>query len=567
MDKQVEQNIQVLLDNMNIYYQQELNNYNKRIDHILEEIDSIESISRKEDLYTISIVVSETRLLITNVLNDSMIVALKKVQHSLDIIQCLDNMGKLIYTLNSLKRNIVNYKKKLEDFFCGRIIIANDNLKIDDFASKIFNTIQKCKCGIDVTDPIQKNYIEHLNGVNDISSIENEYKTFLSGFRHFVKSKHIFKDGLPLIDNPVTRLLQLVHFSRTKVISNKCICESDYIFLKAYFGSINDLENIDTISKLHSITFTPTMYPTLLIALNDNPSIQHIFEYEIFAISNYFSDFDINDLLFNSTSSLKTPSKTNFIDFSSEIASLPSKLISIDKIYTEINRRYSFYDIFIDVKPYNIYENSPAKIMFDMSNLYFHKNIKSATHINIMTNKDDTLSYKRFETLFQKTVDFINNRQNINNAKFTRHIEKFLSFLLIFDSIYKHTELCEDSLLILIDKNDLSFTTGINQSYKNKNYKTIVERSLVVRLDTSKKIDKINKLVDSSKYNEAAALSKELVFDEIEATYYKEPTIIKFDELPPVSHKIAELLNSVNNDEYKETINLLIASNENYWSI
>ena len=567
MDNQIEQNMQMLLANMSTYYQEEINLYNNRIDYIINEIDSIKYINKKEEIYLVSLIISETRLLIINAFDDNMIISLKKVQRSLDSISSLESIDKLTYTLNSLKRNILNYKHNLEEFFYNRILLTNEELKIDAFVSRVFNTIKKCKYDINFTEIIIKNYIKHLNGNDDILSIENTYKKFLSSFRHFVKSKNLFKKSIPLKDNPITQLLQLVHFSRNKVLSHQCICKSDYIFLKAYFESINDLDSVNIINELHSILFIPTKYQTLQIALDDNSTIKQLFEYETFAISHYFYDFDINYLLFNGKSETENKTKNNFADFFDELASLPNKLISTDKIYSEINRKYSFYDMFIGTTPYDTYNNSPAKILFDISNLYFHNNIKTATHINVIISKDGISYYKKFETLFQKTIDFINTKNHINNTKFSRHIQEFSSFLLLFDSIYKQASLCEDDLLISVKKNNLSFIKIINQSYKSKNYKKIIEESIVSRSDTSKKLGEIDNLIDSSKYNQAAIITKELVFDEIENIYYKIPIIVKFDELPPVSHKIAELLNNTENGADKETIDLLIESNENYWSI
>lgn len=573
MEQQVKDNLELLFANLNVYYNEELRNLSEKIKYLNKELSNITNISKREDVYNISLIVEELIFLTSNLFNSKLLIKSKKINKLISELLSLNDYRMFFPIIKQISLDLIEYNNEITIFFNEKLSRLKNGIDIENFMLSLKNCEEIAyDWNNAINFSLKQAYINHLDGKITLESLIDLYKSYFLDLKKFVKNNITINDQLPLNKNPIISLLQLAYFIRTQGIFPKYFCDSDLIFLDAY-TQVSGNQEYSKLIELHTkASFYQEKYENLDTILQNDEKFKKTLEYGIFSVSQYFLDFDINKLLSPEVKEIKASNRINFSDITKDLLEMPALVISVEDIYSKISKNQNFYTTFIgeeynDIKSYN-----PSTILFNLANIYFQKNIKIATYINtIISGQNDKIYsiFLKFEDSFNNIASFVKKKEAIDSTQFKKYLEDAIGFLNKLDAFYEQSQDFENKIFDQVREGNLAALDKIRNSYKLKNYKTIVSSTATNKTNIDKELEKIEELIKAAKYEKANVKAKELTIIKIEESYYSIPKLISIYDLPPISHEIANYLvqNYKENNIDISSVSHVIELNEEYWRI
>ncbi|AIT09609.1 hypothetical protein LO80_06290 [Candidatus Francisella endociliophora] len=560
MQQSARDNLQTLFESLKTYYLEEQKAYTNRAVSLTEHLSSIDTLASRSDFYNLSLVLEEVNLLSSNLFSKELIALNNKIKSLVDAVYIETEVKRIFDKLELIKVFFEKYLISLQSFFVKRVEIVEKINNIEEFVSHLKSKADKQEQN-SAKAPIVDLYLGLLKGNNIGEILTNNYKRFFSKLRSFVKQSNSIKSQLPLKDNPIIEVLQLAYFIKNNHTNFNYTCYSDSIFLNAYQSVFHDDEIESPNDSIISFK-----YKNLQEALDDNNQLKQIFEYGFFAVSQYFNDFNLERILLPQQRQ-KNKFENSFKSLVAHIERLPNTLKSLDELYFELNKKEDFYSLFIS-ESVSVMEISPANILSEIANIYFHKNLNIASFINfaIYENKEDILSnFKYVERLFMDIATEISKQEQTDLRVLKSYIMQISTVLKKLDEQYEEFKEKEQNIVLAITKDDFTTLNKIYRKYQNKNYKEIISNYTKTKKNNIQKmIAKVNKYIKSGNYEKANIKAKEVTYNALENSYYNIPKLICIDELPPVSHSV---INVLQNRSLEPIAKTTLKLNEEYWRV
>jgi hypothetical protein len=566
MSKEAKEQLNTLFKNLDVYYVDELENLLLRINLIRKEIEKMGNIIERCDVYNITILIEEIKIVSTCFFNKSLIKLCKKIHEPLNAAQSVFDLNELNQLIKLIDNMLLEFQIEIEDFFKKKISLLKSDITIDDFLSSIIDSINiKYKCNHDIFS--QKPCITYLSSDTE-ESLYIKYKNYFSNIRLFVKNNQPVSHQLPLNKNPVIDLIKLGYCIHIEAAQIRYVCDSDSIILSAS-SEVLDKKDIHNFIEQNSYDNNNLHKKELLPGnISGNDKLREIFNYGIFSISQYFSDFNISTLL--GISQNEKISELSFLGCAEQFKLLPELFLSDTDILNMINNKSNLFEGFIRKITNHNKPILPLDILVKFTNLYFHYNTKSATYINLEIYKGNSNVINKLsevENIYSKICSLIERHDHVSKNYLKEYLAYIESFLANLDTFYESCLEKEDQIFQKISSGNFSILENILTVYKVKNYKEILEAKN--NTEDSEKINsqfsEIEKAILNGKLRPSEDCSINLIFSVFKNSYYNTPKLLSFRELPPISHDVALMIEKTINNSTPFAINDILKLNNSYW--
>lgn len=574
-------NFKTLLTNIHLYY-------NEEKDFILKKIDSCETIInkliytknfRKIDIYNLTFVLEEIKYSTSYHLSSRTTSLSYLIYENIAKINNLKEYKGIVSSLLSLKRLLKDYKETINKDFLEKILDI-ETKDINDLALDLFSKLAKNNISFTTTDNLIALYIKTIENPEN-SSLTKNYEDFFRKLKTFLKETQHSNKLISLNENPILNILRLAYLIKNGFYKENSLSQSDILLIKAYFSHTQDIKKLNTIDN--KLNRNPKIC-TLSSIIKENYSVESIpplinfIDFQLFAISQYFLDFSINQIFFpkdQDSDILKKPKTLQ--DSIKDLINLPNLIFNENALYDKLNKKPEIYNNFFinyDNRENTeiILENSPSKLLTEVANNYFWTLLNVATSINILLIKNDLKllePFIKFEKYFNTIKNEISKKISINSQILNTNITSIIKIGSLIGENYlilkeKEERLIKDSNFD--DSSDVYQLSGFMYKKNFLSYKEIMTRNQQNNKDVNfeESLKNINKSIINNKIKKAEENAKKLSIKILSETYYHTPILIGVDNLPPVSHNYFLIIKKVTNNP---TIDNIKNMQETYWKV
>ncbi|AJI55140.1 hypothetical protein LA56_795 [Francisella philomiragia] len=570
MDNTVDKEFRNLFENISIYYDQERSFRINKIDECIDNIIKFQDKTSytKFDLYSLKCLIEDIKYSTNLILSDPSKRLCKQILKVTDNISDCTDTKLFISHFNGLKKLLNDYKSAINKDISYRTELTKTK-EINELESILFNI-----SGTDNSESYSGKlillYTRTINNPESESLIE-KYKEYFYSLKNFIKNYQGINNLLPFKENPLLSLLDLAYVIKNGIYKTDTLLASDLILLRAFYSTIQDTTKLNIINNKINTNFITSLASIKEEQPSENlEKIIDFIDLQIFSISRYFDDFDLDDIFFYKTIK-KTPKPESFEQLVLNLKNIPNIIFDEESLYKMINQESELYKkLFVNDNHNNpiekIIEESPANLLTRIFNKYFQALLEIATSINLaLFDKDFELIYPfvEFEKHLKIIAMEIANKSNFNRQKIEKFIKEVHKTYPLLKSNYSLLEAREQK--IIKEKNGiekLSLFIDKKNFLTYKQIKTSIPNNKEVNID--KHLVKINKNISNSNYETATEKAKELTIFLLNQAYYKCPSLIGVYDLPPFSNNYFLALKEITDSPI---IDKLKNKQEAYWSV
>ncbi|AJI52843.1 hypothetical protein [Francisella philomiragia] len=570
MDNTVDKEFRNLFENISIYYDQERSFRINKIDECIDNIIKFQAKTSytKFDLYSLKYLIEDIKYSTNLILSDTSKRLCKQILKVTDNISDCTDTKLFISHFNDLKKLLDDYKSVINNDISYRIELTKTK-KINELEPILFN-ISETDDSESYSDKLIRLYTRTIDNPQPENLIER-YKEYFYSLKNFIRNYQGINCLLPFKENPLLSLLNLAYVIKNGIYKTDTLLASDLILLRAFYSTIQDTTKLNIINDK-----TNTNFITSLASIKEeqpSENLEKIIDFidlQIFSISRYFDDFDLEDIFFHKTTK-NTSKSESFEQLVLNLKNIPNIIFDEETLYKMINQESELYKkLFVNDNHNNpiekIIEESPANLLTKIFNKYFQALLEIATSINLALFDDDfeiIYPFVEFEKHLKIIAMEIANKSSFNRERIERSIREIHKTYPLLKSNYSLLEAREQK--IIKEKNEiekLSLFIDKKNFSTYKQIKTSIPNNKGVNID--KHLVKINKNISNSNYETATEKAKELTIFLLNQAYYKYPSLIGVYDLPPFSNNyflaLKEITDSLIIDKLKN-------KQEAYWSV
>ncbi|AFJ43405.1 235 kDa-family protein [Francisella orientalis str. Toba 04] len=454
MDNTVDKEFRNLFENISIYYDQERSFRINKIDECIDNIIKVQDKTSytKFDLYNLKYLIEDIKYSTNLILSDTSKRLCKQILKVTDnILDCTDTKL-FISHFNDLKKLLNDYKSVINKDILYRTELTKTK-KINELESILFNILEADDLE-SYSDMLIQLYTRTINNRQSENLIER-YKEYFYSLKNFIKNYQGINCLLPFKENPLLSLLNLAYVIKNGIYKTDTLLASDLILLRAFYSTIQDTTKLNIINDKTNIN----LITSLASIKEEQPSenLEKIIDFidlQIFSISRYFDDFDLDDIFFYKTIK-KTPKPESFEQLVLNLKNIPNIIFDEESLYKMINQESELYKkLFVNDNHNNpiekIIEESPANLLTRIFNKYFQALLEIATSINLaLFDKDFELIYPfvEFEKHLKIIAMEIANKSNFNRQKIEKSIKEVHKTYHLLKSNYSLLEAREQKII------------------------------------------------------------------------------------------------------------------------
>ncbi len=570
MDSIADKALKRLFENINFYYDQERSFRVDKLDKCISDIIKLENKKyyKKFDIYNIRYLIEDIKYSVNLNLSDMSKRLYNQILKVIDNILDSTDTELFVGYLKDLRKLVDNYKLVIDkDIADRKKIITSSN----DELGTIFLDVTK-DTNIEVnTDKLTQLYTKTLKKPDSDKHII-EYETYFNTLKTFVKQIQSTDSFLPLRKNPILSLINLAYIIKNGIFKVDTYLASDIILLKAYYSANSDITKLNIINERIN---TDTLSTSLTSLQETQPSdelkkIIDFIDLQIFGISRYFNDFNLENIFFHKTHTTNTPKLESFEQLLITLKCIPDTIFDDEALYKKVHKERELYENLFtnnNDKPIEkIIEQSPNNLITKISNKYFQALLEIATSINIAIS-DENLEvigpFIEFEKNFNLITSQISKKHAFNHERFYKDIKHLNKIYPRLKSNYSLLKDIEQQLIK--NKNGISRLNCFFSKKKFLTYREIrVYNPSNKGINIDKYLTKINKNISNANYENASEKAKELTLFLLNQACYKCPSLIGIYNLPPFSNDYFLTLKEITDDPI---INDLKSKQDAYWRI
>ncbi|APC94797.1 DNA polymerase I [Francisella tularensis subsp. novicida] len=576
MNNDIDKWFENLFNNIHLYYKQEQSYKISKLNECITNVIKFINIKdyRKTDIYNLTYVIEEVRYSTNLILSDSAIkfndLILKKLDNLLD---CTD-INYFTSLMKNLKVLLEKYKLVIEKDISNRIELIKTK-QFDKLESIFLDYINNDNISA-YDDRLVKLYVKTIQNPNSIEAID-EYKSYFDTLKIFIKDHKNIDSFIPFRENPILSLLKLAYLIRNGLYKTDRLLASDIILLRALYSINKDTYKLSLINEKTDTHLSIVSLTSLQAKPSENlkKTIDFI-DLQIFAISQYFDDFPLQDIFFQKKSQIDIFKSESLEQLIFSLKNISNIMFDEETLYKKTHIKNQLYkNLFLNNHNSlieDIIEKSPANLLTKLANKYFQILLDIATMINIqLVNNDLKLIYPflEFEKYFNQVTLEVSKKSQFNQEKLEKNI---LNIIRIYPLLNQNYQLLKDmEQKIIDDKNSIES----NDIYKlsvfvnSKSFSTYKEIKTLTSNDHKdinihKSLVKVNKNICNAKHKNAAETAKELTMVLLSKSYYMNPTLIGVYNLPPISNSFFLVLKEITNNPIIDSIK---SKQEAYWKI
>lgn len=298
MDNTVDKEFRNLFENISIYYDQERSFRINKIDECIDNIIKVQDKTSytKFDLYNLKYLIEDIKYSTNLILSDTSKRLCKQILKVTDnILDCTDTKL-FISHFNDLKKLLNDYKSVINKDILYRTELTKTK-KINELESILFNILEADDLE-SYSDMLIQLYTRTINNRQSENLIER-YKEYFYSLKNFIKNYQGINCLLPFKENPLLSLLNLAYVIKNGIYKTDTLLASDLILLRAFYSTIQDTTKLNIINDKTNIN----LITSLASIKEEQPSenLEKIIDFidlQIFSISRYFDDFDLDDIFF-----------------------------------------------------------------------------------------------------------------------------------------------------------------------------------------------------------------------------------------------------------------------------